>query len=58
MPPAVAIGGGLATVGAILMVGKIASSVSQKTLDGLEAEKRRAARKGIGAKLGRKAKGA
>jgi len=40
MPPAVAISGALATIGAIAMVGHIAGSVSQKTLDDLEVRKK------------------
>lgn len=38
MPPAVAIGGAVATIAAIVMVGQIAGSVSQKTLDDMEAQ--------------------
>ncbi|KAL1521137.1 hypothetical protein AB1Y20_022691 [Prymnesium parvum] len=39
MPPVIYIAGGLATVGAIVMVSQIASSVSQKAIGDLESEK-------------------
>jgi len=47
MPPALAISGVVATVAAVMLVGQVAGSVSQKTLDGFQAHKRSVGCRGL-----------